>query len=75
MVEALVADGTHKSLRERVGSRRSDLGANRLDTDRGHLVEAGGELGVPIADEEPEAPIGIFEVGGEVTGDLPTAPG
>ena len=71
MVEALVADGTHKSLSERVGSRRSDRGANRLDTDRGEdLIEAGGEFGVPVADEEPDASTDLFEVGGEVTGNL-----
>ena len=42
-----------------------------MDTDRGqHGVEAGGELGVAIADEEPEAAPRVFEVGGEVAGDL-----
>lgn len=41
------------------------------DTDRDeHGVEAGGELGVAVAQEEPEALAGLFEVGGEVAGDL-----
>ena len=35
-----------------------------------HRVKAVGELGVPVTDEEPETPTGLFEVGGEVTGDL-----
>ena len=44
---------------------------DRLDADGGeHRVEAGGELGVPVADEEAEALPGIFEVGGEVAGHL-----
>jgi hypothetical protein len=53
MVEALVADRAHESLGERVRTGRADRGANRLDADRGEdLVEASGELGIPIADEE-----------------------
>ena len=35
-----------------------------------HVFEAGGELGVSVADEEPESPPCVFEVGGEVAGDL-----
>src|ERR1039458_7219122 len=71
MVEALVADGAHESLRERVRTRRADRGANRLDTDRGEdRVKVGGEFGVPIAYEEPESSTGLFEVGGEVACDL-----
>src|ERR1035437_8544744 len=71
MIEALGADGTHESLRVRVCTRRAHRGANGLDADGGeNLVEAGGELGVPVADEEPEASTGLFEIGGEVAGDL-----
>ena len=71
MVEALGAYGTHESLRVRVCTRRAHRGADGLDADGGeNLVEAGGELGVPVADEEPEASTGLFEIGGEVAGDL-----
>jgi hypothetical protein len=42
-------------------------GADSLDAERGeHRVKAGGELGVPVADEEPETLAGIFDVGSEV---------
>src|ERR1039457_1587313 len=64
MVEALGADGTHESLRVRVCTRRAHRGADSLDADGGeNLVEAGGELGVPVADEEPEGSTGLFEIG------------
>src|ERR1039458_9729349 len=54
MIEAFLADGADESLGVRVRTRRADPSADGLDTDRGeHLVEAGGELGVPVADEEP----------------------
>src|ERR1039458_9718015 len=71
MIEALVADGADESFGVRVRTRRTDRSADGLDTDRGeHLVEAGGELGVPVADEEPESPAGILEVRGESAGHL-----
>ena len=39
------------------------------DIDRGeHGIEGGGELGVAVADEEPEAPIGLVEVHEQVAG-------
>jgi hypothetical protein len=57
MVEAFMADGAHEALRIRVRTRRAHRGADDLDADRGeYLVEAGGELGVPVTDEEPEVP-------------------
>ena len=41
------------------------------DVERGeHGVEGCGELGVAIADEEPESPAGVVEVHGEVAGQL-----
>jgi hypothetical protein len=41
-----------------------------VDTDRGHHgVEGRGELGVAVADEEPEAALRVFELGGEVAND------
>src|ERR1019366_9306699 len=71
MIEAFLADGADESFGVRVRTRRTDRSADGLDTDRGeHLVEAGGELGVPVADEEPESTTGIFEVRGEIAGHL-----
>src|ERR1035441_1713189 len=71
MIETLLADGADESFGVRVRTRRTDRSADGLDTDRGeHLVEACGELGVPVADEESEVPTGILEIGGEVAGDL-----
>src|ERR1035437_2144096 len=71
MIEAFLADGADESLGVRVRTRRADPSADGLDTDRGeHLVEAGGELGVPVADEESESPAGILQVRGEIAGHL-----
>src|ERR1035437_4813671 len=71
MVEALGSDGAHETLRIRVCTRRAHRGLDDLDADRGeHFVEAGGELGVSVADEEPEASTRLFEVGREVPCDL-----
>jgi hypothetical protein len=61
MVEAPVADGAHESLGERVRTGRAGRGANRLDADSGEdLVEASGELGIPIAHEEPPPRLGVL---------------
>src|ERR1039458_2769348 len=71
MVEAFVADGAYEPLRVRVRTRRTHRGADGLDADRGeHRVKAGGELGVPVADKEPETLAGVIEVGSEVPCDL-----
>lgn len=71
MVETLGADRAHEALCERVGFWRAHRGANGLDADRGeHVVKAGGELGVAVANEGPEVPTGIFEICGEVARDL-----
>src|SRR5665647_1979322 len=71
MIETLVADGADESFGVRVRTGRSDWRADGLDTDRGeHLVEAGGELGVAVADEESEHPTGILQVRGEIAGHL-----
>jgi len=71
MIETLLADGADESFGVRVRTRRTDRSADGLDTDRGeHLVEAGGELGVAVADEESEHPTGILQVRGEIAGHL-----
>jgi len=73
-----LADGADPALSERVGPGRANGSPDGLDADGGeHGVEAGGELGVAVAYEEPEAPTGLLELGAEVAGDLgdPGAPG
>src|ERR1035441_4908185 len=71
MIEALLADSAYESLGVRVGTRRTDRGADLLDADRcEYLVEALRELRVTVADEEPEAPAGILQIRGEVAGHL-----
>jgi hypothetical protein len=71
MVEALFPYGPYPALRDRVRPGRSHRDADGLDADRGeHRVKAGGELGVPVADEEPESPTCLIEVGSEVACDL-----
>src|ERR1039458_2096139 len=71
MVETFVADGAYEPLRVRVRTRRTHRGADGLDADRGeHRVRTGGELGVPVADEEPESPTCLFDIREEVAGDL-----
>jgi hypothetical protein len=66
MVEAFAADGAYEPLRVRVRTRRTHRDADGLDVDRGeHRVKAGGELGVPVADKEPETLTGVIEVGSE----------
>ncbi len=57
VVEALAAHGPHEPLREGVGSRCADRrsdhpGALGLE----HLVERSRELGVPVAEKEPDVP-------------------
>src|ERR1035441_5171565 len=67
MVEALLADGADEALGVRVRTRRTHRRADALDADRGEdFVEAPRELGVAVADEEPESPSGIVHVRGEV---------
>jgi len=49
----------------------SDGSLDGVDADGAKYgVEARGVLGVPVSDEEPEAPPGFLEVGCEVAADL-----
>src|ERR1019366_2210890 len=53
-VEALTSDGPDEPFGERVRTRRPDRRSDDPDALCGeHLVEARGELGVPIPDQEP----------------------
>lgn len=69
LVQALSAGAAHPALRDRVRPRRPD---GRLDDPRAgrgeHPVEHGGELGVPVPDQEFEAVSVILEVHQEITG-------
>jgi hypothetical protein len=55
----------------RSASAFADRSADGSKTDGGeHLIEAPGELGVPVADQEAEVPPGLLHIGGEVVGHL-----
>src|SRR5579871_1419931 len=63
VIQALAAERAHEPLRKRVRSRRSD---RRLDHPRAvageDAVECGGELAVPVADEEFEPSSSLTEI-------------
>jgi hypothetical protein len=55
VVEALLAHGPHKALREGVRPRGADRDSDDPDAlGAEHRVEGSCELGVPIAQEEPD---------------------
>jgi hypothetical protein len=57
VVQAFRADGPHEPLREGIGLRRPDRGADDPDFFRPeYLVERCRELRVPVTDEEPQVP-------------------
>jgi hypothetical protein len=59
-VEAFGPDGAYPPLGVAVCAGRPRRNLDGLDTGRGeHRVEGGGELGVPVADEEPQ-PVGLL---------------
>ena len=69
VVEAVLSDGAHPAFGERVRLRGAHRGEDGLGADRGEdVVEAGGELGVAVADEEPHPPAGVFEIGSRSCG-------
>ena len=52
-IEALPSDGADEALRERIGTRGPDRRADDADVlGAEDLIEAGGELGVPISNQE-----------------------
>jgi hypothetical protein len=60
VVEAFSAQGADEALCDRVRPRCPDRGADDPDVGWGeHGVEGGGELAVPVADQEPE-PVGAL---------------
>jgi len=70
-VEALFTYGPYPALRDRVRPRRSHRCLDHLYAFGGeHVVEAGGELGVAVSDQEPERPSVLGEISREVAGNL-----
>ena len=68
-VEEFSADAADEALGYRVGPRRPHGRPDDADVDGGEDgVERGGELGVPISDDEPEAAAGVVEVHEQVAG-------
>ena len=64
-VEEFAADRADEAFRDRVRPWCSHRRLDDPDVDGGEDgVEGGGELGVAVADEEPEAPIGLVEAWG-----------
>ena len=73
VVEAFPAQGADEALGDGVRPRCADRGSDDPDAGAGEDgVEGGGELGVPVADQEPE-PVGVVaEVDEQVAGLLVT---
>jgi hypothetical protein len=69
VVEAFTTQGADPALGDGVGSRRANRGADDADVGRGeHSVEGGGELAVPVADQEAK-PVGVvLEVHEQIAG-------
>ena len=68
-IDALPANGAHESLGEGVGTRGPDRrtdGPNALGAEG--LVEAGRELGVPVADQELDRSSALGQLIGQVSG-------
>jgi hypothetical protein len=62
-VEQFAADGADEAFRDRVRPRCAHRRLDDLDVDGGeHGVEGGGEFAVAVADQKPEAPVGVVEV-------------
>ena len=69
LVEAFAAQRANPALRGCVRARRANWGANDGDGGAGeHGVEGGGELGISVADQEPELFGLVAEVHQEVAG-------
>jgi hypothetical protein len=69
LVQALPADRADPALGDRVGVGRPHGCADDLGTGRApHVIERPGELGVPVADQEPERSGLIAKDGDEVAG-------
>jgi hypothetical protein len=71
VVEEFAADGADEAFGDGVGPRCLHGRPDDLDAARGEDgVEGRYELGVAIADEEPQSPASVVEVHGQVAGQL-----
>jgi hypothetical protein len=69
VVKALAAQRAHEPFRVGVRPRRPGWRPDHSRAVTGEdVVERGGELAVPVADEEPELPSALAEVDHEVAG-------
>ena len=69
MVEAFAAQRADEALGDRVRARCPDWGAEDADVGAGeHGVEGGSELGISVADQEPELGGAVTEVDQQVAG-------
>jgi hypothetical protein len=68
-VEQFAAEAADEAFGDRVGPRCPCRCPDDTGVDCGEDgVEGGGELGVAVSDEKPEAPTGVIEVHAEVAG-------
>jgi len=71
VVKQFTADSADEALGDRVRSRCPNRGPDDSDVDGGEDgIEAGSELAVAVADQEPEASVGVVEVHEQVAGEL-----
>ena len=71
VVEQLAADSADEALGDRVRSRCPNRGPDDFDVDGGEdSIEAGSELAVAIADQEPQVSVGVVEVPEQVACEL-----
>jgi hypothetical protein len=69
VVEAFASQRADEPFRDRVRSRCPDRGADDANVGTGeHRVEGGGELAVPVADQETELLGAVAEVHQQVAG-------
>jgi hypothetical protein len=69
MVKAFAAQHADEAFDGRVGPRRAHCGADDSDVGAGeHRVECGGELAVPVTDQEPKLLGSVTEVYEQVAG-------
>jgi hypothetical protein len=62
-VDEFPADSADKAFRDRIRSRRAHRRLDDPDVDGGEdRVEGSGELGIAVADQEPEALVGVVKV-------------
>jgi hypothetical protein len=69
VIEAFAAQGADKAFSDGVDPRRANWSADDADVGAGeHLVECGGELAVPVTDQEPKLLGVVAEVHEQVAG-------